>query len=140
MSDLEEVDVEQQLKKAEESGDDTGSIILTDKSDIDSDDDEDDNEDTTLSGDDEKDPEEDDMGQDSDIEDDDNTYNVGDFVKLGYQPEFEVQQVYKIKEIILDFFKTAAGISTKIIKYLRNKLLLLKNENIKLIIFKNTVK
>ena len=31
MSDLEEVDVEQQLKKAEESGDETGSIILTDK-------------------------------------------------------------------------------------------------------------
>ena len=62
MSDLEEVDVEQQLKKAEESGEDTASIILTDKSDIDSDDDDDD-EDTTLSGDDEKDPEEDDMGQ-----------------------------------------------------------------------------
>ena len=41
MSDLEEVDIEQQLKKAEESGEDTGSIILTDKSDIDSDDDED---------------------------------------------------------------------------------------------------
>ena len=96
MSDLEEVDVEQQLKKAEESGDDTGSIILTDKSDIDSDDDD---EDTTLSGGDEKDPEEDDMGQESDVEDDDNTYSVGDFVKLGYQPEFEVQPVYKIKEI-----------------------------------------
>ena len=58
MSDLEEVDVEQQLKKAEESGEDTGSIILTDKSDIDSDDDEDDEalDSTILSGDDEKDP------------------------------------------------------------------------------------
>ena len=45
MSDLEEVDVEQQLKKAEESGDDTRCIILTDKSDIDSDDDYGDNDD-----------------------------------------------------------------------------------------------
>ena len=99
MSDLEEVDVEQQLKKAEESGEDTASIILTDKSDIDSDDDDDD-EDTTLSGDDEKDPEEDDMGQESDVEDDDNTYNVGDFVHTAYQPEFgDNQPVYKIKEI-----------------------------------------
>ena len=40
MADLEEVDVEQQLKQAEESGDETGSIILSEKSDIDSDDDE----------------------------------------------------------------------------------------------------
>ena len=40
MSDLEEVDVEQQLKQAEESGDETGSIILSEKSGIDSDDDE----------------------------------------------------------------------------------------------------
>ena len=40
------------------------------------------------------------MGQESDIEDDDNTYNVGDFVKMAYQPEFgENQPVYKIKEI-----------------------------------------
>ena len=102
MSDLEEVDVEQQLKKAEESGDETGSIILTDKSDIDSDDDDDDddNEDTTLSGDDEKDPEEDDMGQESDVENDDNTYNIGDLVATEYQPEFgNNQPVYKIKEI-----------------------------------------
>ena len=102
MSDLEEVDVEQQLKKAEESGEDTGSIILTDKSDIDSDDDEDDEplDSTILSGDDEKDPEEDDMGQESDVEDDDNTYNVGDFVTIAYQPEFgDNQPVYKIKEI-----------------------------------------
>ena len=102
MSDLEEVDVEQQLKKAEESGEDTGSIILTDKSDIDSDDDEDDEafDSTILSGDDEKDPEEDDMGQESDVEDDDNTYNVGDFVTSEYQPEFgDNQPVYKIKEI-----------------------------------------
>ena len=31
MSDLEEVDVEQQLKAAEETGDDTGSIVLSEK-------------------------------------------------------------------------------------------------------------
>jgi len=98
MSDLEEVDVEQQLKKAEESGEDTASIVLSEP-----DDDDDDNEDSTLSGDDEKDPEEDDMGQESDIEDDDNTYNVGDFVQTAYQPEFgDNQPVYKIKEITDD--------------------------------------
>ena len=39
---LEEVDVEQQLKKAEESGDDTTSIVLSEKSEVDSDDEEDD--------------------------------------------------------------------------------------------------
>ena len=98
MSDLEEVDVEQQLKKAEESGEDTASIVLSEP-----DDDDDDNEDSTLSGDDEKDPEEDDMGQESDVEDDDNTYNVGDFVKTVYQPEFGANQpVYKIIEITDD--------------------------------------
>jgi DNA-directed RNA polymerase I, II, and III subunit RPABC2 len=90
MSDLEEVDVEQQLKKAEESGEDTASIILSEPEDDD---------DELLSGTDDGDPKEDDMGQDSDVEDDDNTYNVGDFVTTAYQPEFEVQPVYKIKEI-----------------------------------------
>ena len=43
---------------------------------------------------------EDEMGQESDVEDDDNTYNVGDFVTTGFQPEFgDNQPVYKIKEI-----------------------------------------
>ncbi len=98
MSDLEEVDVEQQLKKAEESGDDTGSIVLSEPEDVE--DVEDDSDDELLSGPDDGEPEEDDMGQESDIEDDDNTYNVGDFVKMAYQPEFgENQPVYKIKEI-----------------------------------------
>ena len=67
---LEEVDVEQQLKKAEESGDDTTSIVLSEKSEVDSDDEEDDiplNEDIDDVKEDIK---EDDMGQESDIEDD----------------------------------------------------------------------
>jgi len=67
-TDLEEVDVEQQLKKAEESGDDTESIILSEKSDLDTDDEEEDNQENWM-----KNPydakEEDDMGQESDIED-----------------------------------------------------------------------
>lgn len=73
MADLEEVDVEQQLKQAEESGDETGSIILSEKSDIDSDDDEEEEEEeediqenwmkNPYDG------KEDDMGKESDIED-----------------------------------------------------------------------
>jgi DNA-directed RNA polymerase I, II, and III subunit RPABC2 len=96
MSDLEEVDVEQQLKKAEESGEDTSSIVLSEP-----DDDDNDDEDELLSGLDDGEPKEDDMGQESDVEDDDNTYNVGDFVHtVGYQVEFGANQpVYKIKEI-----------------------------------------
>lgn len=39
-ADLEEVDVQQQLKKAEESGDDTESIVLSEKSGLDTDDEE----------------------------------------------------------------------------------------------------
>ena len=95
-SNLEEVDVEQQLKDAEESGDDTGSIVLSEPEDEEDDDgptfaDEDTDQDAIK---------EDEMGQESDIEDDDNIYNVGDFVKVPYQPEFgDNQPVYKIKEI-----------------------------------------
>jgi DNA-directed RNA polymerase subunit K/omega len=97
MSDLEEVDVEQQLKKAEESGEDTSSIVLSEPDD---DDIVDDDEDELLSGLDDGEPKEDDMGQESDVENDDNTYNVGDFVTAIYQPEFgNNQPVYKIKEI-----------------------------------------
>ena len=94
MSDLEEVDVEQQLKKAEESGEDTSSLVLSEPDDDDIDD-----EDELLSGLDDGEPKEDEMGQESDIEtDDDKTYNVGDFVTTLYQPEFgENQPVYKIK-------------------------------------------
>ena len=93
MSDLEEVDVEQQLKKAEESGEDTASIILSEP-------DDDDEDDELLSGTDDGDPKEDDMGKESDVEDEDDTYNVGDLVTTGYQPEFgDNQPVYKIKEI-----------------------------------------
>ena len=66
---LEEVDVEQQLKQAEESGDETGSIILSEKSDIDSDDDEEEEEDMQLDEDNKL--NEDDMGKESDIEDND---------------------------------------------------------------------
>ena len=69
MADLEEVDVEQQLKQAEESGDETGSIILSEKSDIDSDDDEEEEEDMQLDEDNKL--NEDDMGKESDIEDND---------------------------------------------------------------------
>jgi len=96
MSDLEEVDVEQQLKKAEESGEDTASIILSEP-------DDDDEDDELLSGTDDGDPKEDDMGKESDVEDEDDTYNVGDLVTTGYQPEFgDNQPVYKIKEITDD--------------------------------------
>ena len=68
MADLEEVDVEQQLKQAEESGDETGSIILSEKSDIDSDDDE---EEEDIQLDEDNKLNEDDMGKESDIEDND---------------------------------------------------------------------
>jgi DNA-directed RNA polymerase subunit K/omega len=68
MADLEEVDVEQQLKQAEESGDETGSIILSEKSDIDSDDDE---EEEDMQLDEDNKINEDDMGKESDIEDND---------------------------------------------------------------------
>ena len=97
MSDLEEVDVEQQLKAAEESGDDTGSIVLSEK------DDTDDEDDDVIEGvDNITDTAEDDMGQESDIEtDDDKKYNIGDVVQLGeYLPEFGANQPsYQIKGI-----------------------------------------
>ena len=96
-SDLEEVDVEQQLKDAEKSGDDTGSIVLSEPDD---DDDDDEDEGPTFADTDDDSIKEDEMGQESDVEDDDNTYNVGDFIKVPYQPEFgDNQPIYKIKEI-----------------------------------------
>jgi len=96
-SNLEEVDVEQQLKDAEQSGDDTGSIVLSEPED----EEEDDDGPTFADIDTDQDAiKEDEMGQESDVEDDDNTYNVGDFVTTEYQPEFgDNQPVYKIKEI-----------------------------------------
>ena len=101
MSDLEEVDVEQQLKAAEESGDDTGSIVLSEPEDQDNEeDDELDNfadEDTDATA-----IKEDDMGQESDIEtDDDKKYNIGDVVNIAeYLPEFGANQpTYQIKGI-----------------------------------------
>ncbi len=76
MSDLEEVDVEQQLKAAEESGNDTESIVLSEK------DDTDDEDNDVIDGmNNLTDTVEDDMGQESDIEtDDDKKYNIGDVV------------------------------------------------------------
>jgi len=68
-TDLEEVDVVQQLKKAEESGDDTSSIVLSEKSDVDTDDEEDIQENWMKNP---YDAKEDDMGQESDIEANDN--------------------------------------------------------------------
>ena len=97
MSDLEEVDVEQQLKAAEESGDDTGSIVLSEKDDTD-----DEDYDVIQGVDNITDTAEDDMGQESDIEtDDDKKYNIGDVVQLGeYLPEFGANQPsYQIKGI-----------------------------------------
>ena len=97
MSDLEEVDVEQQLKAAEESGDETGSIVLSEKLDNDSD-----IEDELDIGGVENltDTQEDEMGQESDVEDIEDKYMVGDLVTAVYQPEFgENQPVYKIKDI-----------------------------------------
>ena len=101
MSDLEEVDVEQQLKAAEESGDDTGSIVLSEPEDQDDEDeDELDNfadEDTDATA-----IKEDEMGQESDVEtDDDKKYNIGDVVKIvEYLPEFGANQpTYQIKGI-----------------------------------------
>ena len=81
MSDLEEVDVEKQLKAAEESGDDTASIVLSEPED------DDDDVGPTFADSDTDDGavKEDEMGQESDIEtDDDKTYNVGDFVTSGF--------------------------------------------------------
>jgi len=97
MSDLEEVDVEQQLKAAEESGNDTESIVLSEK------DDTDDEDNDVIEGiDNLTDAVEDDMGQESDIEtDDDKKYNIGDVVQIAeYLPEFGVNQPkYEIKGI-----------------------------------------
>jgi DNA-directed RNA polymerase subunit K/omega len=97
MSDLEEVDVEQQLKAAEESGNDTESIILSEK------DDTDDEDNDVIDGmNNLTDTVEDDMGQESDIEtDDDKKYNIGDVVQISeYLPEFGVNQPkYEIKGI-----------------------------------------
>ena len=97
MSDLEEVDVEQQLKAAEESGNDTESIVLSEK------DDTDDEDNDVIDGmDNLTDAVEDDMGQESDIEtDDDKKYNIGDVVQISeYLPEFGVNQPkYEIKGI-----------------------------------------
>lgn len=76
MADLEEVDVEQQLKQAEESGDETGSIILSEKSSIDSDDDEEEEDiqenwmKNPYDGKEDDMGKEDDIGKESDIEDD----------------------------------------------------------------------
>ena len=97
MSDLEEVDVEQQLKAAEEDGDDTGSIVLSEKSDVDSDDEDMLGETGNIT-----DADEDDMGQESEVEtEDDKKYNIGDVVQLGeYLPEFGANQPsYQIKGI-----------------------------------------
>ena len=69
-SNLEEVDVEQQLKDAEESGDDTGSIVLSEPEDDEGDDDGPTFADIDTDQDAIK---EDEMGQESDVEDDDNT-------------------------------------------------------------------
>jgi len=75
---LEEVDVEQQLKKAEESGDDTTSIVLSEKSDVDSDDEEDDIQLNEDIDDVKEDIKEDDMGQESDIETNDDIEDKDD--------------------------------------------------------------
>lgn len=97
MSDLEEVDVEQQLKAAEEVGDDTGSIVLSEKDDTD-----DEDNDAIEGMDNLTDTGEDDMGQESDVEtDDDKKYNIGDVVQIGeYLPEYgENQPKYEIKGV-----------------------------------------
>ena len=105
-ADLEEVDVEQQLKKAEESGDDTESIVLSEKSDIDTDDEEEDSQENWM-----KNPyetKEDDMGQGSDIEaNDDVPDDKKEEIKLeiidkspliqGDVPEGLLEEVDKIK-------------------------------------------
>ena len=94
---LAEVDVEAQLKKAEESGDNE-SIVLSEKSD---DDDYDDEEDDMSKESDTQDEttKEDEMGKESDIEDDDDKYNIGDTViSTTYFPEKEQQPIYKIKD------------------------------------------
>ena len=102
MSDLEEVDIEKQLKASEESGDETSSIVLSEKSDMDSDN-EDDNDDDIIDGiDNLTGTVEDDMGQESDIEtDDDKKYKIGDVVQVAeYLPEYgDNQPKYEIKGI-----------------------------------------
>jgi len=97
MSDLEEVDVEQQLKDAEKTGEDTGSIILSEPED----EDENEGEEIDIGGvENLTDSVEDEMGQESDVEDDEDKYMIGDLVTVAYQPEFgENQPVYKIKDI-----------------------------------------
>ena len=79
-TDLEEVDVEQQLKKAEESGDDTESIILSEKSDLDTDDEEEDNKVNWMKY--PYDAKEDDIGQESDIEANDEPDDKKEEIKL----------------------------------------------------------
>ena len=105
-ADLEEVDVEQQLKKAEESGDDTESIVLSEKSDIDTDDEEEDSQENWM-----KNPyeaKEDDMGQGSDVEaNDDDPDDKKEEIKLeiidnspliqGDVPEGLLEEIDKIK-------------------------------------------
>ena len=98
MSDLEEVDVEQQLKDAEKTGEDTGSIILSEPED-----EEEDDEEINIGGvENLTNAEEDEMGQESDIEtDDDKKYNIGDVVQVAeYLSEFGANQPkYEIKGI-----------------------------------------
>ena len=97
MSDLEEVDVEQQLKAAEESGDNTDSIVLSEKDDTD-----DEDNDAIEGTDNLTDTGEDDMGQESDVEtDDDKKYNIGDVVQVSeYLPQYgENQPKYEIKGV-----------------------------------------
>ena len=95
---LAEVDVEAQLKKAEESGDNE-SIVLSEKSedDDDYDDEEDDmNKESDTQDEAEK---EDEMGKESDIEDDDDKYHIGAMVvSTAYFPGKEQQPIYKIKD------------------------------------------
>jgi DNA-directed RNA polymerase I, II, and III subunit RPABC2 len=79
-TDLEEVDVEKQLKKAEESNDDTESIILSEKSDLDTDDEEEDNKVNWMKY--PYDAKEDDIGQESDIEANDEPDDKKEEIKL----------------------------------------------------------
>ena len=91
---LAEVDVEAQLKKAEESGDNE-SIVLSEKSEDDDYDEEDDMDKES----DTQDEAEDEMGKESDIEDDDDKYHIGDMVvSTDYFPGKEHQPIYKIKD------------------------------------------
>ena len=90
---LAEVDVEAQLKKAEESGDNE-SIVLSEKSDDDYDEEDDMDKESNT-----QDEAEDEMGKESDIEDDDDKYHIGDMVvSTDYFPGKEQQPIYKIKD------------------------------------------